>query len=321
MRRLPLLAVLIAVLAAMLLRTAVWADGSALPLCHLTSGFGGVVGASTMEEVAVGASVVDLRSGERWSGGIDDPFAMHSVIKPAIAAAVLQESYEQGRALSGIEGAALRQMVAQSANGVVWMLLGLIGEMEGLGGFYRRWGVPELVELLKDRWGSSRATPSHLASLYAAIASGEGVPLAARGQLFSLLDQVGEAQIWGARIPEEALPGWESLIKTGNYSLGATLTDGSVRDDRTTVDTPLGGDVFRGRVLLRMNSAAIWLSEPWRGGEARYVVAIMLEGYGSWHEAERLHEEVGELLAEALVRREGGEQGVASGACLRWLLS
>ncbi len=328
MRRLPLLALLIAVIAAILLRSAVSADDADLPLCHLTSGFGRMVAAASMEEVAVGASVMDLRSGERWSGGIDDPFAMHSVIKPAIAAAVFQESYEQGRTLSRTHRAALRRMVAQSANADVWMLLGLIGEMEGLGRFYQRWGAPDLVELLKERWGSSRATPSLLATLYAAIAAGDAVSLAARGQLFSLMDQVDEHQIWGARIPEQALPGWQSLIKTGNYSLAATLTDGSVRDDsggarsdRTTIDTPLGDDAFRGRVLVRLNSAAIWLSEPWRGGDARYVVAIMLEGYGAWYEAEQLQEQIGALLAEALVRRETGHQPTPSGACLRRLLS
>ena len=327
MRRLSLLALLPAT--ALLLSTAAAsADGIAAPLCLLAPAFERTVIASPTRDFVVGASVIDLRSGEQWTGGLDAPFAMHSAIKPAVAAAVIQDSHEQGWALHHSHRLAVYRMVAQSDNADVRTLLGLIGDMPGLEEYYRGWGVPELARLSHESWGASRATPSMLARLYAALAVSDDVPLAARGQVYSLLDDVTEIQTWGARLPSEALPGWQSLIKTGNFSVPADPQADDLRASEALgrrpgaiPDTPLAAMALQGRVLVRMNSAAIWLAEPWTGGEPRYVVVIMLEGFVSWYEAETLQEQLGAVLADALVARERDQPAPLASWCLRRALS
>ena len=48
-------------------------------------------------------------------------------------------------------------------------------------------------------------------------------------------------------------------------------------------------------VVVRMNSAAIWLEAPWLGGRPRYVVAIMLESSSTWPRSRAVQNEVGTI--------------------------
>ena len=209
-------------LAVVLLAVLVWFGSSTqasaeAPLCALSPDFERQVLAN---DAVVGAAVYDLQTGSIWSGGHAGPFALHSVIKPPIAWAVLSDAYETGRPLTKLHRDALYYMVALSFNPDVTTLLSMIGGLQGLNDFYQRWGVPELIELAhRSRWGASRAQPVHLARLFAALAMSETVPELAREHGFDLLRDVVDGHRWGATIPQKSLPGWESLIKTGNFTL------------------------------------------------------------------------------------------------------
>lgn len=312
------------------------------PLCTLSPDFERQVLAN---DAIVGAAVYDLRTGSIWSGGHTGPFALHSVIKPPIAWAVLSDSYEAGRPLTKVHRDSLFYMVALSFNPDVSTLLSMIGGLQGLNDFYQRWGVPELIELShRSRWGASRAQPVHLARLFAALAMSETVPALAREHGFDLLRAVVDGHRWGATIPEQSLPGWESLIKTGNFTLPESaggdpvakidphdyldqhtlLSDlydvpTNARDDEG--DTPLKQLASRDRVLVRMNSAAIWLTAPSQGSQPRYVVAIMQESFYTWVGSRKLQDFIGAILADAIVLREAGQWSDAPSHCIKRALS
>ncbi len=330
MRRLSLLA-LCAVCAPLLhwfswLGPASPAVGAA-PLCLLSPESEQVWRDAAPGDVVIGAAVIEIASGAHWTSGADAPFRMHSVIKPPIAAALYQEYEAQDRELGAATELAVYTMVAHSANEDVWWLLESIGGVETLAEYYARWGVADLAEGASERWGSNRSTPLQLARLYAALAVSEEVLPSVRGRVFSLLDDIGEIQRWGAEIPDGALTGWQSLIKTGNYSVPGKWEpssdgDGQESADRQpTYDTPLGAQVYQGRTLVRMNSAAIWESAPWRGKGPRYVIAIMLEGFIGWGEAEWLQNRLGEAIAQSLVRRAQGQFAIPTAACLKRALA
>ena len=318
------------------------ADG---PLCALSSDFERQV---LRSEAIMGAAVYDLQTGTMWSGGHSGPYALHSVIKPPIAWAILSDVYEQGRELTELQRDALFYMVAWSQNADVNTLLSMVGGLSGLKQYYERWGVPELVALThRSRWGASLAEPVHLARLFAALAMSESIPDEARSDGFDLLRDVVDQHRWGAMIPAQALPGWESLIKTGNFTIPEDLdADPIAKIDprsyeeatklleqlRLAEEALAAAEVEQGDILLeepaseirpivRMNSAAIWLAPPWQGSQPRYVVAIMQESFLSWSSSRQLQNRIGEILATAIAQRESGEWSRPAAHCLRRALS
>ena len=297
-------------------------------------------------EATVGAAVYDLRTGTIWSGGHSGPFALHSVIKPPIAWAVLSDADERGRELTTLQRQALFYMVAWSQNPEATRLLSMIGGLSGLTDYYERWGVPELVELThRSRWGLSQAEPTQLARLYAALAMSDAVAPLVRAEGFELLRAVVDFHRWGAMIPEGSLAGWESLIKTGNYTIPAVEDDdpspqfsGVLADADEAVEVAeeetgameaadpepvedTEADLVKPRPVVRMNSAAIWLGPPWQGGQPRYVVTIMQESFLSWAGSRDLQNRIGEVLAQGIARRELGQWSQPSSHCLKRALS
>ena len=104
--------------------------------------------------VAIGAAVIELDSGVVWSGGADVPYAMHSMIKPPVAWAVLTEVESGGEPLTTEEQRQLRRMITVSRNEDVEALLKIAGGLRGLADYYERWGVPEMVDWMHPtRWG------------------------------------------------------------------------------------------------------------------------------------------------------------------------
>ena len=313
------------------------------PLCALSTDFEREV---LSVDAMVGAAVYDLQTGTIWSGGQPGPYALHSVIKPPIAWAVLSDAYEGGRDLTKRQRDALFYMVAWSQNADVPKLLSMIGGLSGLTQYYERWGVPELVELThRSRWGVSQAEPAQLARLFAALAVSDSVPETARADGFDLLRGVVDNHLWGATIPERALPGWESLIKTGNFTIPESEGDDPVAkidprdyEDEAQLleelqqaeaatetvdnsDTPLTSLANKKRAVVRMNSAAIWLEPPSRGSEPRYVVTLMQESFISWSGSRALQNQLGEILAHAIALRESGEWSPPAGHCIKRALS
>ena len=201
----------------MLLLAATASASADAPLCALAPAFDRQV---IQADTTLGAAVYDLRTGTVWSGGFAGPYALHSMVKPPVAWAVMTDALEHDRELTELQREAIFYMVAWSQNPDVDTLLGMIGGLQGLGRYYERLGLPELVALQHDkRWGSGRASPSGLAHLYAALAMSPEVPEPVRGEGFDLLRAVVDQHRWGASIPERRLVGWESLIKTGNFTL------------------------------------------------------------------------------------------------------
>lgn len=313
------------------------------PLCALSSDFEREV---LNVEAVVGAAVYDLQTGTIWSGGHSGPYALHSVIKPPIAWAVLSDAYDQGRELTKMQRDALFYMVAWSQNPDVLTLLSMIGGLSGLTEYYERWGVPELVELThRSRWGASLAEPVHLARLFAALAMSETVPDDARADGFELLREVVDNHRWGATIPQSKLPGWESLIKTGNFTMPesededpiAKINPRNYGDSALLIldlkeaeaeaaaeeegDTPLLSKASKVRALVRMNSAAIWLAPPSLGSEPRYVVTIMQESFIGWVGSRKLQNQIGEILAHAIAQREAGQWSQPASHCIKRALS
>ncbi len=318
------------------------------PLCTLSSDFERQV---LSNEAIVGAAVYDLQTGVIWSGGHSGPYALHSVIKPPIAWAVMSDAYDNERELTKVQRDALFYMVAWSQNPDVTTLLRMIGGLSGLTQYYERWGVPELVALThRSRWGASLAEPVHLARLFAALAMSDAVPIGVRSDGFNLLRAVVDSHKWGATIPEAGLPGWESLIKTGNYTIPeeedadpiAKINPRDYEDERELLadlrqaeaeaeaqaetdeaegETPLKSQASDQRVLVRMNSAAIWLAAPWEGGQPRYVVTIMQESFLTWGSSRQFQNQIGAILAHAIAQRESGVWSQPSSHCIKRALS
>ncbi|MCY4618498.1 MAG: hypothetical protein OXD50_08095 [Chloroflexi bacterium] len=314
------------------------------PLCALSSDFERQL---LSTDAVMGAAVYDLESGTIWSGGHSGPYALHSVIKPPIAWAVLTDAHEQQRELTKLQRDALFYMVAWSQNPDVTTLLSMVGGLSGFKQYYERWGVPELIELThQTRWGASLAEPVHLARLFAALAMSEAVPDNARSDGFDLLRAVVDNHRWGASIPEQSLHGWESLIKTGNFTIpesedadpiakidprsyeeeAALLNDLRLAEAEAAAeveegDTPLKSQATKIRAIVRMNSAAIWLAPPWQGSQPRYVVTIMQESFLSWTGSRAFQNEIGQILANAIAHRESGEWTQPANHCIKRALS
>ena len=321
---------------------------SAAPLCTLSPSF---VRHILESDAIVGAAVYDLRTGTVWSGGHVGPFAMHSMMKPPIAFGILSDVEEGELELTRRQRDALYYMVSRSQNSRVDELLSTIGGLSGLRDFYVRWDVPEMVELMHpSRWGINLAEPEHLARLYGALATSKEIPDNARLRGFDLLRAVIDDQRWGTDIPEQALPGWESLIKTGNYTIPVLVdvteldnsTNGDAdneeqaqsdtgeqdsQDEQSTKilvrggDTPLRSEATMSNLVVRMNSAAIWLAPPWQGSEPRYVVSIMMESFLSWTKSRHFQDQLGDILAEAIIQRESGQSETPSPHCIKRALS
>ncbi len=274
----------------------------------------------------LGAAVYDLDAQIIWSGGVDGPYAMHSMVKPAIAWAIMTDAYEQGIELTKLQRDALFYMVAWSQNADVNTLLGMIGGLSGLSEYYARLGVRELARLQHEsRWGSGRASPSDLARLFAALAVSQEVPDAVRAEGFELLRQSVPEHVWGATIPTRRLVGWESLIKTGNFILGGADSqdiDGETdASPESSADRAAQAD-FNGAEdeVVRMNSAAIWLEAPWLDGRPRYVIAIMQESGLGWSRSRALQDRIGATLANAIADRLLGQFHTPRGHCLKRML-
>lgn len=319
------------------------------PLCAFSTQFEHRLLSS---QAILGAAVYDLQSGVIWTGGHPGPYALHSVVKPPIAWALLTDANERDRELTDLQRKAMFYMVAWSQNPDVNTLLSLIGGLQGMNEYYERWGVPELVPLQHHkRWGSGLAQPDHLARLYAALAKSEEVPDSVRSEGFDLLREVVENHIWGASIPAGNLHGWESLIKTGNFTIPghldqdpaprsqpilpppkadnsdptASATEAESADNRHNAPTNTvlqqQGTAKKTRATVRMNSAAIWLEPISSGGRPRYIVAIMQESFLSWSHSRKLQNEIGRILADAIIQREQGEWSRPSDHCLKRALS
>ncbi len=290
------------------------------PLCALAPEFEREAIRAGME---FGAAVYELDTGIIWSGGDPGPYALHSTVKPPIAWAVMTDALEHERELTELQREAIFYMVAWSRNADVLTLLSMIGGLQGLGGYYKRWGAPELVALQHARrWGSGRAAPLDLARLYAALATSRETPEPVRAEGFDLLRAVVDQHLWGATIPDRRLVGWEALIKTGNYMLpepqDGDANDGVEPHDADgeadgELDSELGGTVE----IVRMNSAAIWLEPPWLGGQPRYVIAIMQEAERAWGESRVFQDRIGGIIANAIADRVAGKPAAISDICLK----
>ena len=274
-------------------------------------------------DASVGIAVVDLQTGTVWSGGVDGPFAMHSMVKPAIAWAVMTDAHEQGRELTRLQRDALFYMIAWSQNADVDTLLGMIGDLPGLSRYYERLGVSELAALQHEsRWGSGLSRAADLARLFAALAVSPQVPDSVRADGFDLLRQTVDQHLWGATIPARRLIGWESLIKTGNFilagpidpltSVGADRQDSGGEELEPEADP--GDDKEQ---TVRMNSAAIWLDAPWLGGRPRFVITIMQESRLTWSRSRALQNDLGAIIAHAVADRLVGASESLSTHCLK----
>ena len=274
-------------------------------------------------DALVGVAVIDLETKTVWAGGISGPYAMHSMVKPAIAWAVMTDAHEQGRELTRLQRDALFYMIAWSQNADVYTLLGMIDGLPGLSRYYERLGVSELAALLHEsRWGSGRSRPVDLAKLFAALAVSPEVPDPVRADGFELLRQTVEQHLWGATIPTKRLIGWESLIKTGNFILTAGVARVTgVNVDRQDSDgeelEPEADPGDDNDQIVRMNSAAIWLEAPWLGGRPRFVIAIMQESRFTWSQSRALQNELGAILGNAVADRLVGASENPSAHCLK----
>ena len=254
------------------------------------------------------------------------------MIKPPLAWAVMTDAFEEERELTKLQRDAIFYMVAWSQNADVETLLGMIGGLPGLNMYYERLGVPELAALQHDkRWGSGRASPSDLGSLYAALAMSPEVPEPVRDDGLDLLRAVVPEHRWGASIPERRLVGWESLIKTGNYTLTDTddeYAEATLRADDESLEAAEAsepaspwsvavGDGEGEEIIVRMNSAAIWLEAPWLGGRPRFIVSIMIETRSSWVRSRSLQNEIGDTLGNAIADRLAGRSQLPSLHCLK----
>ena len=307
------------------------------PLCLLAPDF---EPQSIQRGTMLGAAVFELDTQTLWAGGVGGPYSMHSMVKPPIAWALMTDAYERDRELTRLQRDAVFYMIAWSQNADVSRLLGMIGGLAGLNDYYERWGVPKLAALQHgERWGSGRAEPVDLARLYAALAVSPETPEPVRADGFDLLRAVVDEHIWGASIPERRLVGWESLIKTGNF----TLPELGDQDANAGIDPrdPDAGPILRERdvaveaaeasdadspepemaddeeVVVRMNSAAIWLEAPWLGGRPRYVVAIMLESSSTWPRSRAVQNEVGTTIGNAIADRLLGIAEPPTAHCLK----
>ena len=287
------------------------------PLCALAPDIDGPLFDAN---AAVGAAVYDLTSGTLWRGGQVGPYALHSVIKPPLAWAVLTDALEREEELTATEREALQQMVWWSSNNNVDEMIARIGGQRGLNSYYQRWGVTDLSALSHPyRWGFSRAEPAHLARLYAALAISDAVDRQVRTEGIALLRAVDHSQRWGATVLPASLSGWESLVKTGNFTLPEP-PDVEQSDERAPVDEA-GNSTEDQRSIVRMNSAAIWLAAPEQGSLPRYVITIMQESELTWPASRQLQNELGALIAEAIGLRESGQSPQLADHCLKQALS
>ncbi len=324
------------IVGSLLLLTALPPTLADAPLCALAPAF---VRHHIQSGSIAGAAVYDLRTGTVWSGGHPGPYALHSMIKPPLAWAVMTDAHEQERELTDLQREALFYMVAWSQNPDVNTLLGMIGGLPGLNSYYERWGVPVLAELQHQRrWGSGRAKPGDLAQLYAALALSTEVPEAVRDEGLDLLRAVVPEHRWGASIPKGRLIGWESLIKTGNFTLPEPLDedpsvgidprdaeardvlqarDAALEQVDTSKQLPWFDEDAEDGPMIRMNSAAIWLDAPWQGSEPRFVIAIMQETQVRWARSRALQNQIGAILADAVAERIVGRSTPVAGHCLK----
>ncbi len=319
------------------------------PLCALAPAFEQELLDS---DITLGAAVFDLQTGVIWIGGYAGAYAMHSTIKAPVAWAVMTHAYDRDQELTAGQRAAILHMIAWSRNEDVESLLRVIGGLAEMQAYYERWGVPELSALLHHaQWGASRAEPQQLARLFAALANHDpdAVPLPVRVNGLDLLRAVVSEQRWGATIPERALPGWEALIKTGNHTIPPSQDqDAEAADSSDSLDaagsndapdeaqepdeppeeredeagaTLAPGEPSAARPLVRMNSAAIWLSPPWQGSQPRYVITLMQESFRTWPGSLEFQNRIGRLLAEAVVQREASVWALPSSSCLKRALA
>ncbi len=321
-------------LCALPLLTWVAAASAEAPLCALAPAFEREL---IQAEPAFGAAVYELDTGSIWSGGDLGPYALHSTVKPPIAWAVLTDAHERKRELSKPQQEALFYMVAWSRNADVGTLLSMIGGLAGLNRYYERWGVPELAVLQHaERWGTGRAAPADLARLYAALALSSEAPEPVREKGLDLLRAVVDQHRWGGLIPAGRLIGWEALIKTGNYALLSPRdekpSDGVAPRGVEAAPQPQGdagneepaseqaskmSDVETVRLIVRMNSVAIWLDAPWHGSRPRYVVAIMQETQLDWADSRAFQNRIGDMIANAIADRIVGKAVPPSSICLK----
>lgn len=279
--------------------------GAETPLCALAPQFNAALFAA---DAALGAAVVDVRSGRIWAGGQSGPYPVHSVVKVPIAVGYLSHKAGKGETLTEEEEEQLRGMVALSKNRDVDAFLQQFGGFPALQSLYEAWGLPDLAKLVHPyAWGRGRATPAQLARLFNAVATDERISEAVRQQLYESLRQADPTQVWGATIPPSAPAGWESLIKTGNYTIVLEWEEEEFEEEEE--EPPLE---------IRMNSAALWLDGA---GSPRYVIVVMQVSGHYWWLNERIQNRVGALLAEAVLQREFGQPPLLSPTCLKQVLS
>ena len=241
-----------------------------------------------------GTAVIDIETGAVWTGGSAEPFAMHSVVKPPIAWLVLTDALERGEPLDDQERERLYQMVVYSKNEDVTPFLRSVGRMPALADYYRTLGAPGMTTHLHPfNWGIGRAAPLDVARLYQALAVSPIVPDSVRTEGLRLLSEVPDIHRWGAKTLPGGLPGWQSLLKTGLFFLGA--------EDE----------------IVRLNSAAILTDQS---GAPRYVAVIMMQGAYPFGIGQLFQNQLGEALAAGVEQRESGG-GTMTPSCLKRLLT
>lgn len=224
----------------------------------------------------IGVAVVDLIEGEIWIGGDREPFTLHSVVKVPIAWLTLTTAERRGEPLPDELAEELRQMIAWSDNEAVTTLLNYLGGLTALRAYYYALGLEAMAANIDHyRWGYGAGRAADVAETFAVLTTAESISPGVRADAFTLLKGVVPEQRWGASTTPNGLPGWEALVKTGQFA------------------EPGEG--------IRVNSAAVWL-DRWQ--HPRYAVAIMIAEQAEWGAAFDRQNEIGAAIADALMSRE-----------------
>lgn len=219
------------------------------------------------DETRLGVAVVGLDGETELLYNAYEPFALASVAKLYILAAVLDRLAKVEQPLSPGDRAALEDMVQWSDNDAAESFWERLGSTGGLQAYLLERGLPGLVPAVDDAWGDARQSALGLAEFLVALASGRLLEPEATALSMTLLAGVDEDQAWGVSAGVTAVdPAAEVMIKNGWYP----AEDG-----------------------WRINSAGI--VKPGNGSEA-YVIVILGSGFADREEAIALVERLASVF-------------------------
>ncbi len=262
----------------------------------------------------IGAAVVDIRTGETWSGGGGgQTFTLHSVSKAVLAFAALTQIADDAAQSHADDPEAEQEevpepyldsdmsfqiwhMIVMGENWAAKNVVNWLGGTEAMAQFYRRVGAEQMAQGVHDTsWGLGVGLVHEVAHFFAQAAGSESVPEWARERAYSFLTLTTPAVVWH-HLTAPWLPGWHAATKTGWYYLANHVE--------------------------RINHASIIFD---RDGEARYSIVVMYEGVdwfdNIWGGINGVHRSV---AAQIALREQGEPYGdsacqAASGDTARWL--